>query len=186
MKRHHLRHTARLQKLLTDSCCSKASTSTRQFRKYILNIWIHKMLLGLSLQWSMSLAGEKSQYLLLIFAVNKLSSFIWRWVKRETKTIKLNFSFVSNLSLLEAKVTSPTALAHHTPAPPEKSLSSGLHGGNRGQHLACSLRFPERARERGTAIFCDTEQSCCHARALPHGGTEERERPPALPARRRL
>lgn len=38
---------------------------------YILNIWVHKILFGLFLQWSTSLAGKKkNQYQLLIFDVN--------------------------------------------------------------------------------------------------------------------
>lgn len=53
---------------------------------YILNIWIHKMLFGLLLQWSVSLAGKKAQYQLLIFYVNKCELFyLVRGKKRSVK-----------------------------------------------------------------------------------------------------
>lgn len=43
--------------------------------KYILNIWTHQILPGLFLQWSTPSAGENSQYLLLLFEVNRHEFF---------------------------------------------------------------------------------------------------------------
>lgn len=99
-----------------------------QFAKYILNIWIHKILSGFFLQWSTCLAGENSKYLLLLFEVNRHEFFYLEKCERQNKTIQLNFSLLSNLSLLEAEVTSPTVLARDN----QRSHSAV---GNCGQQL---------------------------------------------------
>lgn len=99
-----------------------------QFAKYILNIWTHQILSGLFLQWSTSSASENSQYLLLLFEENRHELFYLENSEKQNKTIQLNFSLLSNLSSLEAEVTSPTVLARDN----QRSHSAA---GNCGQQL---------------------------------------------------
>lgn len=118
MERQQLQHTARLQKLVTDSCCSSVCTSTGLYEDTnILNIRIHKMLLGLFLQWSISLGGEKSQYSLLIFDVNKCEFFyLGKGKKKKPKPLRLTFPYWAIFPLLEAEVTSSFSTPHASTA----------------------------------------------------------------------